>query len=318
MTYPRAQLVPPGAPGFFHCVSRCVRRAFLCGVDPHSGSSFEHRRQWLEDRLLELASIFAVGLYGYAVMSNHFHVVLRLDPDAALAWSDADVAQRWVRLFPTGDEQRDAAKIESLRGNHGRVAQCRARLGDLSWFMRCVNEPIARRANREDGCKGRFWEGRYKCQALLDDRAVLAAMVYVDLNPVRAGMAERLEDSAHTSVVRRIDGIRGDDEIAAAPVHAVAGGARAARLPLTVAAYVDLVDWTGRQLRPDKRGKIAAAEPAALARLGVDGARWELHVRGVGSGYWRAVGSVQGLIDKARAMGQCWLKGVKAARALQA
>jgi hypothetical protein len=292
-----------------------VRRAFLCGVDAFSGRSFEHRQQWVEDRLLELASIFAVGLYGFAVMSNHFHVVLRLDSSAAHAWSDDDVALRWVRLFPTGDEDADAIKIIALRASPERIALCRARLGNLSWFMRCINEPIARRANREDGCKGRFWEGRFKCQALLDDRAVVAAMAYVDLNPIRAGISTRLDESPHTSIARRLDHARSDPSTIDSPLRDLAGSHSHA-LSLSAAAYIELVDWTGRQLRPDKRGSIPPAEPPALDRLQLDAARWTKHFRGIGSSYWRAIGSTQDLIDKARAMGQQWLKGICAARAL--
>ncbi|MBK8124670.1 MAG: hypothetical protein IPK54_14115 [Dokdonella sp.] len=100
MTSARSLLVDPDAPGFYHCISRCVRRAWLCGVDPYNGTSYEHRRAWVEQRLLELAEIFAVGVYAYAVMSNHVHVVLRINPLTAAAWTNDDVAIRWVRLFP--------------------------------------------------------------------------------------------------------------------------------------------------------------------------------------------------------------------------
>ena len=100
MRYPRHHIVNPSAPGFFHCISRCVRRAFLCGEDVYSGCSYEHRKAWVEDRLRELAECFAVGLYAYAVMSNHVHVVLHVDPQVAQRWSDEEIAERWVRLFP--------------------------------------------------------------------------------------------------------------------------------------------------------------------------------------------------------------------------
>ena len=204
MTSPRSQLVDPEAPGFYHCISRCVRRAFLCGEDALTGRSFEHRKQWVEDRLLELAGVFAVGVYAYAVMSNHLHVVVYADPSATLVWSPDEVAQRWVRLTPVRvDGEIDKAACETraaaLAGNADRIAVLRERLGSLSWFMRFLNEPIARRANREDGCTGHFWEARFKCQALLDDAAVLACMAYVDLNPIRAGLAPDLPSSPYTS-----------------------------------------------------------------------------------------------------------------------
>ena len=160
MTYPRRQLVVPGQAGVYHCVSRCVRRAFLCGVDAYSGQSFEHRRPWLEQRLLELAEIFAVSLHGYAVMSNHIHVVIGVAPEIARQWPDETVAARWLRLFPPRDPSEAAGKHASMLADPERLSRYRERLGDLSWFMRALSEPIARRANAEDGCKGRFW-GRF-------------------------------------------------------------------------------------------------------------------------------------------------------------
>ena len=99
MTYARSILVPPGSPGTYHCVSRCVRRAWLCGEDRESGRSYEHRRQWVEDRIGDLAGIFAVAVWGYAVMSNHLHVVVQVIPQAAAAWSTDEVVARWLRLL---------------------------------------------------------------------------------------------------------------------------------------------------------------------------------------------------------------------------
>lgn len=100
MTYPRSQLVDTENAGFYHCVSRCVRRAFLCGRDRLTGQNFDHRKDWIEARILELAECFAVSVYAYAVMSNHLHVVVRVDPQAALEWSDTEVARRWLQAFP--------------------------------------------------------------------------------------------------------------------------------------------------------------------------------------------------------------------------
>jgi len=117
MTAARSQLVDPTASGFYHCISRCVRRAFLCGEDALTGRSYEHRKQWVEDRLLALAEIFAVGVYAYAVMGNHAHLVLYVDPGATLAWSADEIAERWVQLTPGGKEDRQRAE----RGEPGRT-----------------------------------------------------------------------------------------------------------------------------------------------------------------------------------------------------
>jgi len=142
MTYPRSTLVPPGAPGVFHCVSRCVRRAFLCGEDSYTGRSFEHRREWVKDRLREIGEIFAVSIWGFAVMSNHLHVVVQTLPEIASAWSDLEVAERWVQLFPRPD-QAPVVRAAILAGHADRITMLRGRLADLSWFMRALSEPIA-------------------------------------------------------------------------------------------------------------------------------------------------------------------------------
>ena len=308
MTSPRSQLVDPTTPGYYHCIARCVRRAWLCGVDEYTGESFEHRRQWVEERILELGTIFSLGVYAYAVMSNHLHLVVRLDPATASAWSPEEVARRWVTLFPVRDagkvdEQATARRCEVIAGDPERVARYRERLASLSWFMRCLSEPIARRANREDECTGRFWEGRFKCQALLDDAAVLACMSYVDLNPVRAGMAADLTDSMHTSVKQRLT--RDATEEPIAPLAGLTGRGP----PISVRAYLALVDWTGRLVKPGKRGVSATDRPAVLDRIGLREREWQAQVLGIESRYWRAVGAIEALAAKAEAMGQCWLKG---------
>jgi REP element-mobilizing transposase RayT len=314
MTYPRNQLVPPGSPGVYHCVSRCVRRAFLCGEDRYSGQSFEHRRQWVEDRLRQLAEVFAVSLWAYAVMSNHLHVVVQVLPDTAAQWADDEVARRWIRLFPKADQDADA-RAQALLANPERLAVLRLRLSDLSWFMRCLSEPIARRANAEDHCKGRFWEGRFRCQALLDEAAVLAAMTYVDLNPVRAALCETIEDSAHTSARLRLE--QGDAEPASGEViQPIAGVRGPCVVGMTPTEYLHVLDWTGRQVHPNKRGVLVGAPPCALRRLAHDATPWPRQVLAVGSDFHRAVGAAESLIAKAAAMGQRWLQGIGAARRL--
>ena len=314
MTRARSQLIPPGAGGTFHCVQRCVRRAFLCGLDRYTGRCFEHRKDWVEERIRRLADCFAVAIHAYAVMSNHLHVVLQFDPDWQAGWTDADVAARWVRLFPPREDSDEAraGKIDRLLQQPEHVAVLRTRLTDLSWFMKCLAEPIARAANAEDDCTGRFWEGRFKAQVLCDERALLAAMAYVDLNPVRAGLASDLAASAHTSVCRRLTDA---NPALAQPLRPVAG--HEVPLGLSLRAYVDLVEWTSQQVRPGKRGALARDPVGLLNRIGDRPDRWVSRVQGIGSGYWRVVGQLADLRAAAERLQQRWLKGIGMARALE-
>lgn len=314
MTRPRSHIAPPDTAGTYHCVQRCVRRAFLCGIDDYSGRSYEHRKAWVEARIHLIARCFAVSVHAYAIMSNHLHLVIGIHPDQTAAWTDDEVAARWVRLFPPRENSDTAIERKRLQllADPVRLGLIRRRLGDLSWLMRCLVEPIARRANREDGCKGRFWEGRYKCQALCDERSLLAAMAYVDLNPIRAGIADRLDTAAHTSVLSRIQASRSNPTLLSRPLGPVAGDSRP-HFGLSTAGYLQLLEWTGRALAAGKRGQIAADAPAILSVIDRDARRWTTRVAGFGSGWARAAGSAQDLIALAERLGQRWLKGVRLA-----
>ncbi len=208
MGLPRSSYVQEGEEGVYHCFSRCVRRAFLYGYDAVTQRDFSHRKSWLVGRLRHLAAVFAIEVCAYAVMVNHYHTVLRTRPDVVAGWSDREVARRWLTLFPRrrrrGEESSLERDIMVLVDCPKRIAELRRRLVSLSWFMGRLNEYMARAANKEDGVKGRFWEGRFRCQALLDEAAIAACMVYVDLNPIRAGVAGTPEGSDFTSIQERI------------------------------------------------------------------------------------------------------------------
>lgn len=221
-------------------------------------------------------------------MSNHYHVVLHINTDQQRGWSDADIVARWERLhqLPEWFESAHEEKIAAT------IAIWRERLGSISWCMKCLNEPLARLANKEDGCKGRFWEGRFKSQALLDDAAVLKCMAYVDLNPVRANMAATPEDSAHTSIQARIE----SRDQALAPM----AGQQADGFVLSIskADYVTLVDWTGRQFRRGKRGRIDATQPPIIDRLQRSSRRtWLDEMKHLTHHYFRAIGNIVSLSD---------------------
>jgi REP element-mobilizing transposase RayT len=274
-----------------------LRRAFLCGQDHYSGQDYEHRRQWLEDKLHHTAQAFAIKLCAYAVMSNHYHVVLHIRPDLSNAWSDREVVKRWHSLF-RGNliSQRYLANDVLLDTQHERlneyIALWRERLASPSWYMRIVNEAIARRANREDNCTGRFsttapcvvlppasmqsWEGRFKSQALLDERALLACMAYVDLNPVRAKMATSPEESEHTSVKARIRALKKNKPAQATIAEFVGSDPEVQGLPFLLKDYLELTDWTGRLIREGKRGSINDELPAILERLSLNQDAWKI------------------------------------------
>ena len=321
MTYPRRNLFEPGQGGAYHCVSRCVRRAWLCGIDAYTKKSFEHRKPIVEARIQQLGEIFAVGIHTYAVMSNHLHVVLSVAPPSAYQWPDEEVARRWLVLYPPKPTDLPTRHAE-LCADPARVKVQEKRIENLSRasgdrFMKSLSEPIARMANAEDKCKGRFWEGRFKCQALLNEKAILAACAYVDLNPIRTQIATSVTTSLHTGIAKRAKAIAKNSSLATQAMRPLTGIISANFPQISNAEYIELVDWTGRQLHPGKRGKIAAEEPPALRKLGLDSAHWTMKVKGIGSGYWRAVGTAEELIQQAKAMGQHWLCGMGLARLMQ-
>ena len=241
--YARKDLIAQGADCLVHAVSRCVRRSWLCGDDPYSGKNFDHRREWVRERAKKLVGHFAVEVLAYAVMSNHSHFVLWCRPSVAAEWSAEEVARRWLGVFGKRGNSLET-EVARVATDAEKIGIWRERLGNVSWFMRCLNEWLARKANAEDECTGRFWEGRFKCQLLEDEGAVLACMAYVDLNPVRAKVATCLEESRLTGVHDRIC-------------------ARRARMRL---------DAMGEESRGDvkvqkEKGKVVSEKTAAQARL---------------------------------------------------
>jgi len=286
---------------YYHITSRCVRRAFLCGLDHYSGRSYEHRRQWVVDRIRLLSSLFAIDVCAYAVMSNHYHLVLKLCPEQLEALSDEQIMDRWCALFKGPLLVQRYRSGESLSSPERStvfdiVSVWRTKLGSISWFMRCLNQPIARQANVEDKCTGKFWESRFTSQSLKSDEALLSCMAYVDLNPLRAGIATSPETSDYTSIQERIQpafklrlAIEGqqkcgdllDFRATLKPLLRFEGGTVDESQPgilFTYQDYLELVDWTGRFMRDDKWGFIDNELPPILTRLHIVPERWRLNV----------------------------------------
>jgi hypothetical protein len=297
MPRPRAEQVSISDTPYYHVISRCVRRTFLCGEDHKTGCSYEHRRGWIEERIRLLSSVFAVDIAAYAIMANHYHLVVKLSPDDVAPWSDDDVLSRWCCLYkgaPLVQRYLDGQDLcEAERRQVFRYASAyRSRLADLSWFMKCLNEPIARQANREDNCTGHFWESRFKSYPLDTEEAVLSCMAYVDLNPIRAAIADTPETSDHTSIKERTqpsfnlaEAIQSQVEQQAlqdfcVPLKPLLGFEGVIRngfqrgILFGFADYLELVDCTGRISRCDKRGAIDEKALPILERLNLDPGRW--------------------------------------------
>lgn len=323
MTTARKNLIDPASTPYYHCMARCVRRAFLCGKDDFSGKNYEHRRQWVVDRLKELAEVFAIEICAYAVMSNHYHVVLHINREQSVSWDVREVLERWTTLFSghllvqrfLANDSMNKAEIQRVEEF---AEEYRCRLQDISWFMRCLNEHLAREANKEDGCKGRFWEGRYKSQALLDEAALLTCMAYVDLNPVRAKMAKTPEASDYTSVQERAEKAASNTarkQVAHLKPLRSQGQTPDQAIPFALSSYLELVDWTGRIVRKDKRGSISADIPPILERLNIDPDEW-LKTMCWNNRFRRAVGKLASLKAYAEQVGRQWVHGVGSSQSL--
>jgi hypothetical protein len=288
-------------------------------------------------------------------MVNHVHIILRNRPDVVAGWSDEEVARRWWQLFPLrkNKDKSPAIPTESelkLFMTPARSKQLRSRLSDISWWMRALAEPIARRSNAEDKCTGRFWEGRFKCQKLADETAILACSAYVDLNPVRAGVAEAPEKSPYTSVYERVEAAKAvSHEKARAKIRRRRVGKRSASsssgqvgyvrrddwlTPLTLdersaayrgampsktgkrasdkgflamsfEMYLQLLDWTGRQIRRNNtKGRIPAELAPIMERIGLSGELWCDVVKRFGKIFKRVAGTPESLAQEAIHRGQ--------------
>jgi REP element-mobilizing transposase RayT len=333
MTTARSSQIDLEETAFYHITTRCVRRAFLCGEDDATGKSFDHRKLWLIERIKFLATVFAIEICAYAILSNHFHLILRVMADSVAKWDDAELIRRVRMLCPSCVQNIEAWADEERQQT---LSTWRERLGSISWFMAQLNEYIARRANKEDNCKGRFWEGRFRSQALLDEGALLTCMTYVDLNPVRAGIAQGLDDSSWTSIRQRIEEIvqssvggestreategtsasSNGTDLDSCPVLVSmeddAQQARSESLPISFPQYMELLEWTGRTIRDDKKGHITAGPSQLLAKCGLDPAGWLDSVERFSS-FGVFVGHPARLEEQAAKLGQQRLKGTRRA-----
>jgi len=303
MTSARSKLVDTAVTRWYHTISRCVRRASLLGESDHTAND---RKMWIEQRLLDLADVFAVSVGGFAIMDNHLHVLVRLDPQVAKDWSANDVIRRWWTLHPPRGTDRKLLTItqklvDERAQDEDWVETTRQRLQSLGWFMKCLKEPLARMVNKAEECTGAFFDGRYKSIAILDDEALLSVCAYIDLNPLAAGLAATPEESQHTSVKQRIDHVRQQcrlDDLLDARLGSVAGSRSAEGLEeelwlvpiedrrglgsqregmldgFTLGNYLMLVEYTGRLYR-DGRASISEGLVDIFDRIGGTADVWQ-------------------------------------------
>jgi hypothetical protein len=320
MTIPRRHVLDHEE-SVYHCISRCVRRAFLHGKDLYSGKNYDHRKDWIKARIQDLTKIFTIEVLAYALMDNHQHSILRTCPDLLNSLADQEVLQRWNLLYPKSRKldfspsPLTEEQLQEMLKNKPRIEVLRQRLNCISWFMKSFNEHIARLANKEYNCKGRFWEGRFKCQRLVGEAAILSCAVYIDLNPIRAKKADTPETSEHTSAFERIQALRNkqsDDSLWITPI--ADSKTRRGFLSVNLEEYISILDETGRSLKANKRGSISDSIAPILERLGICPEHWSTVSSTMTRSFSSIVGKQEQMQDSASALGKNWLKGLKLAR----
>ena len=293
---------------YYQCISRCVRQMFLCGTDESSKNSFEHRKQWIKNRMQFLSQHFAIDICSYAIMSNHYHIVLKVNINWLMSLSQQDIISHWSAVFTCKPKMRKLMFYKE-QNNHKEVnkivREMRSRLMSISWFMSALNQNIAYRANQEENRKGRFWEGRFVSQPLLTESAILKCMAYVDLNPVRAGVAKSLEQCNFTSIGERIRSLRNtvrqlltgkelEKSIDRPYSNSNSNYSRFksnqfyqphSLLPfststgeqnvITAIEYIQFVDLVGRYARKDGKSYIKQDTPSILEYIGVTITQWK-------------------------------------------
>lgn len=340
----RAEIFDPSEIVAVHTMAKTVRRCFILGDDPLTGKNFDHRKQWIEDKLKHLAANFGIDLLAFSCLSNHFHLVLRSRPDVVATWDDTEVARRWWTLCPQRklkchvDGQNIWVPAEptewdlnSIRNDPVKLSAVRSRLSDISWWMRLLCQYIALRANGEEGeGLGRFWQSRYKAVRILDEETLLACAAYVDLNPIRAALAETLEASDYTSVQRRIESLKANANAASEPSSLGSRpradeflspisiderndplGAQPSRnnkrssdkgfLGLAEADYLTILDWLARKTVAGKRGTTPESAPPIFERLGIDAEEWAGTVKNFGRMFKNVAGKPTS-IEQARSL----------------
>ena len=322
----REELFSPDEIACVHVMNRAVRRCYLMGDDPVSGKNFDHRKQWLEIKLEQLAAYMGIDVLGVAILSNHFHLILRSRPDVVATWDDTEIARRWCMLCPKRKRDDGLPKtptepeLNSIRGDADKLKEIRRRLSDISWWMRLLCQYVGQRANRETNETGKFWESRFRAVRLLDESAILSCAAYVDLNPIRAGLAETIETSDFTSAKKRLEALLAATVKPGNPPRTLAGtelpdrwlapvhndegqdmigpfpsrnGSRCSDkgfLNMTATQYLALLDWTARSIVQGKSRSTPMSMQRLLERIGLTPTSWINLVAGFGKLFHHVAG----------------------------
>jgi hypothetical protein len=306
------------------------------GKDPLTGKDHTHRRQWFIHRLQLLVSCFAIDVCFDAILSNHFHLILRTNPRLVKRMGNWEVARRWLRVYPGKrvlDEnwiEPTEKQIEALVADKEKLARVRKKLANVSCFMAALSEYIARRANAEDDCDGRFFSGRFGSREIMHEAGLLVGGLYVDLQLVHAGEAQTPESSVYTSAWFRIQSRQtsakdsrsqaNDSWLAPLTLQAdhlgdvpCTSGKRASDkglLSMPFDEYLQLLDWSGRQLRANKRGAIPNHLAPILQRLGIEEKELLDTLEDFPRLFRRLVGRAEQILERAQEVGRRWMHGV--------
>ena len=203
----RRDVIDESVVGVYHIWTRTARSEYALGYDPDRKEDFSHRKVWIEQRLKALVSVFAVECCDYAILDNHLHLILRNRPDVARNWDDRELARRWLMVNRSAlalEPEPSADEIRALCKDKKKMVAIRAEISSVSMFLGCLKQPVSIRANIEDEVPGVFWSSRFGARRLENEESLLVCSMYVNMNPIRAGKAQRLEDVEHSSLTARL------------------------------------------------------------------------------------------------------------------
>jgi REP element-mobilizing transposase RayT len=307
MATARRKIVTPDIPSAYFITCRCNYAAELFG------ETTPYRKGWVEDEIFRLINIMAIDLFAHSVLSNHYHILIKIRPDIVKRWSAEEVAKRYFALCPSSRKKRPKGvkksdpptqkEINWFVFASGKLKRARKRLSCVSFFMQRLNHRISCLVHADEGVKGRLWESRFHSRRVVDAVSFLRMMIYIDINLLRAGMVRKLEDSRHTSIRYRIEKFLNR----CPPEHETRAALLANLQGVSMGDYLKLVDVSARRITPHKYS-VPESEPSIEDRLGISGEQWErfvvadsLQFRGT------VIGTEESMAAEAKRRGLKWI-----------